>query len=245
MKKWLIVGGLVLIVALVGTLALRSVIAFAQGPVGGGPFGGWGGPEGGARFGPGAMGPGAMGPGLHMGQDEFGAGPLEGPGMFGGQIDREALLAEALGITVEELRTAQEQANTAAVQQALDEGLITQEEADAMLSRIKLRNYLDREALMAEALGITVEELQAARAEGKPLGVLIYELQLDRATVRTAMRTAYEEAIAQAVTDGVITQEQADQMLEGPGFGPGGPGGRGGFGGHRGGFGGPGGFWWR
>jgi hypothetical protein len=235
MKKWLTIGGLVLIVALVGTLVLRSAIAFAQGPVGG-----WGGPDGGARFGPGAM-----GPGLHMGADEFGAGPLEGPGMFGGRIDREALLAEALGITVEELRAAQEQANTAAIQQALDEGLITQEEADAMLSRIKLRSYLDREALMAEALGITVEELQAARAEGKPLGVLIYELQLDPATVRTAMRTAYEEAIAQAVTDGVITQEQADQMLQRPGFGPGGPGGRGGFGGHRGGFGGPGGFWWR
>jgi hypothetical protein len=98
---------------------------------------------------------------------------------------------------------------------------------------------------MAKALGITVEELQAARTEGKPLGVLIYELQLDPATVRTQMRTAFEEAIGQAVTDGVITQEQADQMLQGPGFGPGGPGGRGGFGGRGGGFGGPGGFWWR
>jgi hypothetical protein len=95
---------------------------------------------------------------------------------------------------------------------------------------------------MAQALGITEEELQAARAEGKPLGVLIYELQLDPATVRTQMRTAYEEAIAQAVTDGVITQEQADQILQGPGFGPGG---RGGFGGRGGGFSGPGGFWWR
>jgi hypothetical protein len=242
MKKWLTIGGLVVIVALVGTLALRSAIAFAQGPMSDGPFGGWGGPEGGARFGPGAMGPGAMRPGLHMGQDEFGAGPLEGPGMFGGQIDRQALLAEALGITVEELRAAQEQANIAAVQQAVDKGLITQEEADAMLSRIKLRSYLDREALMAQALGITEEELQAARAEGKPLGVLIYELQLDPATVRTQMRTAYEEAIAQAVTDGVITQEQADQILQGPGFGPGG---RGGFGGRGGGFSGPGGFWWR
>jgi hypothetical protein len=48
-----------------------------------------------------------MGPGHHMGMAEFGAGPLEGPGMFGGRIDREALLAEALGITVEELRQAQ------------------------------------------------------------------------------------------------------------------------------------------
>src|SRR5262245_20706020 len=120
MKKWLTIGGLVLIVALVGTLALRSALAFAQGPVGGGPFGGWGGPEGGARFGPGGMGPGMMGPGPHMGPDEFGAGPLEGPGMFGGQIDREALLAEALGITVEELQAAQQQANLAAVQQAVD-----------------------------------------------------------------------------------------------------------------------------
>jgi hypothetical protein len=177
------------------------------------------------------------------GPGEFGDGQFFGPGRLGGSIDRQALLAEALGITVEELQAAQEEANRAAIQQAVDEGLITQEEADSMLSRMALRSYLDREALLAEALGITEEELEAARSEGKPLMVLMYELELDPATVRTALQTAYEEAIQQAVTDGVITQEQADEILEsgGPGFG--GPRRfRGGFGG-PGRFGGLGGLW--
>lgn len=167
-----------------------------------------------------------------------------GPGRFGGQIDFDAFLAEALGITVEELQAAYDQAHTAAVQQALDEGLITQEEADMMLARMELKAYLDREALTAKALGITPEELQAAYDEGKPLPVLIYELGLDRATLRTNMQTAYDEALQQAVTDGVISQEQADQLQDGPGFGrgPGGIGGPHGPGRFEGGFGGRGGF---
>jgi hypothetical protein len=235
MKKWLAIGVIVGIVALVGALGW-SAVAFAQGPMNG-PMWGQGGPGGGPRFGPGGFG----GPPA-FGRDELGMGPGFGPGGFGERIDHQALLAEALGITVEELQAAQEQAHAAAIQQAVDEGLITQEEADQMTARMQLRSYLDPEALMAKALGITEQELQAARDEGKPIAVLIYELGLDPATVRTQMQTAREEAIQQAVTDGVITQEQADQILAGPAFG-----GPGGFGGpHRGGgFGGPGGFWWR
>jgi lambda repressor-like predicted transcriptional regulator len=179
------------------------------------------------------------GPGAGFGQSGQFAHP-GGPGGVWGSIDREALLAEALSITVEELQAARQQADLAAVQQAVDEGLITQDEADLMSARIQLKNYLDRDSLMAEALGLTPEELQAGRDEGKPLPVIIYEQGLDPATLRTNMQTAYEAAIQQAVTDGVITQEQADEILAGPqGFGrfPG----RGGFGG-SGGFGGPQGF---
>jgi hypothetical protein len=104
-----------------------------------------------------------------------------------------------------------------------------------MSARIKLDNYLDQEALTAEALGITVAELQTARDEGKSLPVLINEVELDPATVRTAMNTAYQNAVQQAVTDDVITQEQADVISSLPGLGFG----RGGFGGFGGGFHGP------
>jgi hypothetical protein len=181
------------------------------------------------------------------GAGEFFGGPARGRGGFGQSIDYQALLAEALGITVEELEAAQEQAHTKAIEQAVVEGLITQEEADDMVSRMALRSYLDRDAIMAEALGITVAELEQARADGKPMAVIIYELGLDRATLRTNMQAAHEAAIQRAVTDGVITQEQADEILNGQGRGFGGPGGFGQFGGghgfgRHGGFGGPGGF---
>ncbi|MBN1220720.1 MAG: hypothetical protein JXM69_17495 [Anaerolineae bacterium] len=157
---------------------------------------------------------------------------------FDGQIDYDSLLAEALGISVEELQAAREKANAAALQQAIDQGLITQEQADLMAARRQLMGYLDQDTLLAKALGISAEELQAAYDEDKPLVVLAWELKIDQDTLRANMQKAHAEAIQQAVADGVITQEQADKLQDNQkgappgGFGfPGGPGrGGGGFG---------------
>ena len=52
----------------------------------------------------------------------------------------------------------------------------------------------DLQALLAEELGISVEELESAQ------------------------QAAFAAAVAIAVEDGTITQEQADQILEGDGF---------------------------
>jgi len=139
-----------------------------------------------------------------------------------GKIDENALLAEALGITTEKLEAAREQANQAALEQAVAEGLITQEQADEMTAKKQtaeaLQSYLGRDVLLAKALGMTVEELQAAYSEGKSLSDLLSEKGLDAATVRENMQAAHKAALAQAVADGVITQEQADQLAD-RGFG--------------------------
>ena len=119
----------------------------------------------------------------------------------GGYSDAD--LANALGITVEELTAAQQQARQAVIDQAVEKGLITQAQADKLkagdLSRLWRRgvllssndladNGIDYDAELANALGITVEKLQ----------------------------TAYSQAslarIDQAVADGKLTQEQADLM---------------------------------
>jgi hypothetical protein len=68
-------------------------------------------------------------------------------------------------------------------------------------------------AAIAEALGISVEELDAALAEGKTLYILAQELGVDFADVQAAMQAAHEAALAQAVADGLISQEQADWIL--------------------------------
>lgn len=146
----------------------------------------------------------------------FGRGPK---GVSTDEIDEQALLADALGISVEDLQAARETANQAAIEQAVAEGIITQEQADEMQSRRELTSYLSREALLAEALGMTVEELQAAYADGKTLTDLMGERDLDAATVREKLATARDEAIAQAVADGVITQEQADELVQDKSFG--------------------------
>ncbi len=171
----------------------------------------------------------------------FGRAPK---GVADSAIDENTLLADALGITVDQLQAARETANQAAIDQAIAEGLITQEQADAMLARKALRSYLDRDTLLAKALGMSVEDLQAAYADGETLSTLMTAKGLDAAAVREKLQTAYTEALAQAVKDGVITQEQADEMAQnGHGFGmmPGmgmpfeGRGGGRGRGGHRGG----------
>ena len=163
--------------------------------------------------------------------------------MFGSDIDYDALLAEALGISVEELQAAQQQAYSAALDQAVENGDLTAEEADLIRAQQALKASIDPEALQAEALGLTVEELQAARDAGTSMSDILTEQGLTSAEYRTALQAAYEAAVQQAVSDGVITQEQADLVLSSgmrvlPGMEPfgrnGGPGGRGGHGGHGG-----------
>ena len=167
----------------------------------------------------------------------FGRGGFRGlPGRghggfgFGGELDYDSFLADALGITEDELEDAHSEARAAMLEEAVAQGLITEEQVERMEARGALMEYIDQEALMADALGISVDDLQAAREADKSLSTLFDELGLEPEAVREAVQTAYEKAVQEAVSAGVITQAQADQILEGDGglpmFG-----GRGGFGG--------------
>lgn len=148
-------------------------------------------------------------------------------------IDFEALFAAELGITVDELTAAREAAAEARVDQALADGLLTEEQVDLMQAREALKDVIDREALTATALGITVDELAAAHEAGTSLTDMLDDAGLTMDEFRTALADAQTAAINQAVADGVITQEQADLILSGDngmrGFG--GSNGRGGRGG--------------
>ncbi len=77
-----------------------------------------------------------------------------------------------------------------------------------------MADYRDEmHAAVAEALGLSVEELDAAMAEGQTMWQIAEEQGVDPEAIRDAMQDAREEAINQAVADGVLTQEQADWML--------------------------------
>jgi hypothetical protein len=108
---------------------------------------------------------------------------------WGPRGDRDEQLAEALGITAEELEAAREQVFADQIAQAVEEGTLTQEEADLMLAQQKLAEYM-REQRQAEV----------------------------------------EAQVTAAVEAGVITQEEADLILSNPGPGGFGHGMRGGFG---------------
>jgi hypothetical protein len=68
-------------------------------------------------------------------------------------------------------------------------------------------------APIAEALGMTLDEFNAALAEGQTPYTLAQEKGVDTAKLQTAMQTGMADALKQAVKDGKLTQAQADQML--------------------------------
>lgn len=194
-------------------------------------------------------------------QDKHG-GPQDG-------ATHDAELATALGITTEKLQAAFQTANEAALKEAVSKGLMTQAQADQLttngLPNRPLRelersgaNGVDYDTLLANALGITTDQLKAAREQVKSAQLeaqvasgQLTQVQADAIRARDAlfadakfqasMKSAFEAGVKQAVTDGVITQAQADQIIadnaSGPGFpggghggpagdrGPGGPGG--------------------
>lgn len=102
---------------------------------------------------------------------------------------------------------------------------------------------------IAKALGMTTDELSTQLWGGRTVADLAEKAGVELADIQKAVQDAQlaakKDAIKQAVTDGKITQEQADWMIEGLdkgymgkggfGFGFGGCGGRGGMKGFRGG----------
>jgi hypothetical protein len=168
------------------------------------------------------------GTGLGRGERGFAAGFVFGADSA---IDHDSLLADALGISVDELSAAREQAQSARLAQAVADGVITQEMADQMAARQALQAYIDPQAIMAEAIGISEDTLQTYRDEGLSLIDILDQAGLTASEFVAAQQAAYEAAIQNAVNDGVITQAQADQAILAGGLGRfGGHGGRGGFG---------------
>lgn len=65
---------------------------------------------------------------------------------------------------------------------------------------------------MAEALGLTVDELDAAMAEGKTMFDIATDQGVEWADVWAAMDAARQAGFDKAVEDGTLSQEQADWM---------------------------------
>lgn len=140
-------------------------------------------------------------------------------------------LAGLLGVTRDSLDGALAQARDETADQAVQDGRLTQEQAD----RIKAREGIGRfspnfggpnrgdagrgvgmlrgQALevVAEALGMTTQELVAELRSGKTLAELTAGKE---DAIRDAVVVAAEARLARAVAAGRITQEQANQMLD-------------------------------
>ena len=141
-----------------------------------------------------------------------------GPGGLGGHFglgrgaDRGASLAAELGISVEALQAARLRALEKDLATAVDDERLTQAQVDLVLAGFKLKAAIDQDAVLAEALGISAAELEAAQDEGKTLRELLDELGLDPQAFHEARQAAIEKAVGAAVDAGAVTQAQVDAL---------------------------------
>ena len=68
---------------------------------------------------------------------------------------------------------------------------------------------------LADALGLSVDELSDELSSGKTLVELAEEKGLTQADLGAVLERTHQEELAEAVAAGVLTEEQADAMLEG------------------------------
>jgi len=160
-------------------------------------------------------------------------------GLRGGYTSDE--LAAALNITTDQLTQAYADARSAALTQAVKDGLITQAQADELnaqsstalhggMSRGLKGLDIDFDTYLAVALNIRVDELTAARAAALQTHVAALvadgaitqeqadwmvgrQALMDNAAFNSALQGAFESAVSLAVKDGVITQAQAAAVL--------------------------------
>jgi cytidylate kinase len=132
-------------------------------------------------------------------------------------------IAKEQGLTVAEFQAKVDQARQSALEQAVADGVITQEQADQMKSlKEQAKGRKDKmgamhetmQAAVAAEFGLTVEELEARKDAGETMMDLAAEQGLTVEEFEARLTAAHTKALAQAVADGVITQEQADWMQQ-------------------------------
>jgi hypothetical protein len=179
---------------------------------------------------------------------------MRGPhGMHGGQPQA---LADALGITIDDVHAAlagtiadlaEGQGMTLAdvkdsliapmierIQQAVEDGRLTQEEADEQIEQMEERLLEGLETgswfsmghggsrgpggaqseLLADALGMTAEEVREALADGQTIAELVEAQGVALEDLVDALMAPMIERIEQAVEDGRLTQDEADEQIE-------------------------------
>lgn len=146
--------------------------------------------------------------------------------------------ASRLGVTLEKIKEAFSGAFSDALSQAVEEGALTQEQADQMQSHLTERlNQGDLPGFFvpfghpggrfgpskhrmagfglpafAEALDMSETDLMSALREGKTIAAVAEEKGIDLSEVKASVLASAKEKLDQAVQDGRLTQDQADKQ---------------------------------
>ena len=150
-------------------------------------------------------------------------------------------IAAQQGVEMEEVRAAAEEARNEMIDDALEAGTIDEEQAERLRNapfrgprgrrggphgvlRGFLREIVDPDVVkeaVANTLGLTVEEVQAAREEGATLPELAEEQGVEMEDIRVATEEVMADMIQQAIDDETITEEQGQRLLDALETGPG------------------------
>jgi predicted DNA-binding protein (UPF0251 family) len=168
--------------------------------------------------------------GAALAQDDGSGEPYDFRARF-----REAL-AGILGISVEEYDAAVEEAQGQVVDEALAEGWLTEEQAEMMRWRLEqapgggMRGFGkgslqlggpvlgrwgdDLLSVAAEQLDMTLTELLDALQDGNTIAGLAEEVGVEAQAIVDAYLESARDRVAEAVSEGRMTQVQADYYLE-------------------------------
>ncbi len=75
-----------------------------------------------------------------------------------------------------------------------------------------MHNYVEQ--ALAAKLGLTEKQVEDQLAAGKPMYQIALDNGIKQENLATFMNEVHKDAFAKAVKDGVITQQQADWMLQ-------------------------------
>ncbi|NPV27934.1 MAG: hypothetical protein HPY81_11010 [Firmicutes bacterium] len=137
-------------------------------------------------------------------------------------------LAANLGMDQEKVAAALETTKQQCLDEAVKQGLLTQEQADKIAARKGIgfygpggrkdfqkpgfRGFPGEE--ITSVLGVTPEQLKADFKAGKTLAQIVSEHGLTMDQFKQKLLDYEKNKIAQKVADGKLTQEQADKMMQ-------------------------------
>lgn len=144
-------------------------------------------------------------------------------------------LAANLGVDQERLQEALQQTTQQVVDEAVQQGKITPEQAEKIKARLQNapgsfgfirkgwpeagqgKGWHAKGAnleTLAQTLGLSADELKAQLKEGKKLAAIAEQQGVSMDELRQKMQEARMQAIQQAVEEGKLTREQADRLLQ-------------------------------
>ena len=148
-----------------------------------------------------------------------------------GKVSRlQEILAQKLGISVDQLRTAETTARNQLADELLAAGKITQAQADKIkgselgsgLARLRgaahggrgMKIAVNAVEVTAKVSNVTVETVKQELVQGKSLAQIAGEHGVGRDALKAAIAAAQKTALQEAVGAGKITQAHADQMTQ-------------------------------